>query len=163
MADALSRGKKVQDWALRQDVADTIFDLFGQPDVDMMATRESSKTERFWGWRKDPCAEGIDSLSPIVSWWGIGYPYVFPPPPLIAKVLDKIVQAKLKEAFIIAPWWYSKTWFPRLRIMTSDMRRLPLRGCLVRDLSNPEIVIDSSQLKLVAIQGFGESSTEMQT
>ena len=52
----------MKDWALRQDVADSIFELFGQPDVDMMATRESSKTERFWGWRKDPCAEGIDSL-----------------------------------------------------------------------------------------------------
>ena len=108
---------------MRQDVADSIFDLFGQPGVDMMATRESSKTERFWGWRKDSSAEGIDSLSPIVSWRNIGFPYIFPPPPLISKVLDKIVQANLKEAIIIAPWWYSKTWFPRLRHMTIDIKK----------------------------------------
>ena len=112
VADALSRGKTIQDWALRQDVADRIFNLFGQPDIDMMATRESSKTERFWGWRKDPCAEGIDSLSPIVSWEGIGFPYVFPPPQLISRVLNKIAQARLQKAIIIAPWWSSKTWFP---------------------------------------------------
>ena len=121
----------------------------------MMATRESSKTERFWGWRKDSYAEGIDSLSPIVSWRGMGFPYVFPPPPLITKVLDKISQAKLKEAIIIAPWWYSKPWFPRLRAMTSVMRRLPLRGCLIKDLSNPEIHINICHLKLVAFKVSG--------
>ena len=109
VAAALSRSKTIQDWALRQDVADTVFQNFGQPDIDMMATRESSKTKRFWGWRKDPCAEGIDSISPIVSWKQIGFPYIFPPHPLISKVLDKIVQAKLKEAFIIAPWRRSLT------------------------------------------------------
>jgi len=155
VADALSRGKRVQDWALRQDAADKIFRIFGQPDIDMMATRESSKTERFWGWRKDPDAEGIDSLSPIVSWEGIGFPYVFPPPPLIPKVLDKISQARLKKAIIIAPWWYSKPWFPRLRAMTTHMRRLPLRGCLVKDLSNPDFHIDLFQLKLVAFKVTG--------
>ena len=70
-------------------------------------------------------------------------------------MLDKIVQANLKEAIIIAPWWYSKTWFPRLRNMTTDIRRLPLRGCLVRDLANSETEIDVFHLKLVAFKITG--------
>ena len=148
----LFRGRREisQDWALRQDVADSIFQAFGQPDIDMMATRESSKTERF-------CAEGIDSLSPSVSWEKIGFPYVFPPPSLINKVLDKIVQAKIEEAIVITPWWYSKnkTWFPKLRNMTIDRRRLPLLKDLVRDLSGPETSINFLHLKLVASKVTG--------
>ena len=120
-----------------------------------MATHQSTKTARFWGFRNDLMAEGIDSLSPIVSLNRIGFPYVFPPPPLISRVMDKINQAKLTEPILIAPWWPSKPWFPRLINMTTDLRRLPLGNKLVRDLSNMEDKIDTRKLRLVAFKLSG--------
>ena len=43
--------------------------------------------------------------------------------------------------------------------MTTEIRRLPLRGCLVRDLSNPEKKINIFQLKLVAFKVTGKRLT----
>lgn len=36
-ADALSRGKVVQEWALQQDLAQVLFRIWGLPEVDLFA------------------------------------------------------------------------------------------------------------------------------
>lgn len=156
VADSASRGKQVRDWSLDHESVEKIFQRLGRAEVDMMATRDSAKLDRFWGWRKDELSEGIDSLSPLVSWRDLGKIYVFPPPPLIAKVLNKIREGQVHEAIIVAPWWPSKPFFPGLMRMTTDLRRIPIKKKLVVDLVSPETKINVKWLRLVAYKITGK-------
>ena len=156
VADSVSRGKRIQDWSLSSEVADAVFRVYGTPTIDMMATRDSRKVEKFWGWRKDPWAEGIDSLSPLTCWKGLGLLYVFPPPPLLGRVLNKIRHSQVKRAIVIAPWWPSKTWFPSLLNMSLQIRRIAMRKKMVTNLEDPEEVIQARSLRLVACMVSGQ-------
>jgi len=65
-------------------------------------------------WRKDPQAMATDAFS--LNWKNKGN-YLFPPPPLVSRCLEKlrIDQAK---AILITPVWPQRLWYPLLLQMS---------------------------------------------
>jgi hypothetical protein len=62
-ADAASRFQSVPDWHLAPYVFHLISSLWGQPQIDLFASRQSAQTQRFMSWRAADNLEAIDSLS----------------------------------------------------------------------------------------------------
>jgi hypothetical protein len=152
VADAASRAKAVPDWSLDTKVTDKIFRLWGRPDVDLMASDLSRKLPLFYSWsRKDIEAFGLDSLAEDVPWGQFDLPYVFPPFPLIDRVLEKMRTERVDKAVIVVPWWPSKPFFPKLLGMAIDSRRLPSWGRLVVDFATGKPPPQMKRLKLAAV------------
>ena len=61
-ADAASR--KFQDeteWELNQNIFEKLCEKFGQPDVDLFASRVNHKVDTYCAWKPDPAAVFIDA------------------------------------------------------------------------------------------------------
>ena len=101
-ADALSRDKQLQEWALNPKVARTIFRIFGRPQVDLFASRRSALPPQYFSIdRKDKKALGVDALELT---WKFQLMYAFPPPQLIPMISAKIRMTKA-TLILVAPFW----------------------------------------------------------
>jgi hypothetical protein len=78
-ADAASRFLTIPDWCLSPRVFDQISLLKGPPLIDLFASRHSSQTRRFFTWN------AADSEK-----WDSSLAYLFPPIPLLKRVLRKL-------------------------------------------------------------------------
>ena len=65
----------------------------------------------------EPQALAIDALSQ--DWQGRPM-YMFPPFPLLNKVIQKLKTTQDGEIILIAPWWPSQLWFPHLLCLFVD-------------------------------------------
>ena len=109
-ADALSRNtSSVTDWELDWEVFRKIEKIFGEVTVDLFASRENAKLEKFVSWKPEPQAWKIDAFS---IQWSFGF-YAFPPFSLLPRILKKIEQDRCK-GILIAPCWPTQAWFPKL-------------------------------------------------
>ena len=127
LADAASRRQQVQDWSLSQDLCQKMFDRWGLPGVDLMATVMSRKVPMYFAWsRTDPEAWGLDSLARDVNWTQFNLPYCFPPFPLLGQVLSKVRDQGVERMILVVPWWPTKVWFSTLLSMLLDCRRFRL-------------------------------------
>lgn len=81
---------------------------FGNPEIDLFATRINTKCEQYVSWKRDPYAFNIDAFT--ISWHDFFF-YAFPPFSLILKVLQKI---KTDDAtgILVVPYWPAQPWFP---------------------------------------------------
>ena len=52
-------------------------------------------------------------MAPSHNWQGRSM-YMFPPFPLLNKVIQKLCAIQEAEVILIAPWWPSQPWFPHL-------------------------------------------------
>ena len=80
LADSLSRGNvkvKVTEWSLNCSVAETLFNIYTKPNIDLFATKENRKIQTFCSPYPDPEAWSCDALA--CNWTGM-YAYAFPPP-----------------------------------------------------------------------------------
>ena len=131
IADRLSRRHQVihTEWSLAPEVARKLWQLWGQPHVDLFATRENTKLPTFVSPLQDSQAWRTDALS--FSWDNL-WMYAYPPTPLLAEVLLRIAGSTC-ELILIAPAWATQTWFSLLLDLSSDHpRRLPLVRTLLR-------------------------------
>ena len=120
-ADHLSRViNESQEWELDQGVTDSLFREWGEPDIDLFATAESTKCRRFASRWKEEGSVG-DAL---IVHWHYQLLYAFPPTPLIHKVLVKL-RAHNTHMILIAPAWPRQTWFAEIKKM-SVAREIPL-------------------------------------
>ncbi len=89
LADYLSRGGKpvLTEWSLRKDVAGVLINRWGDPMVDLFATRVNAKLPLFVSPVPDAAAWGVDAMS--FEWRRLDA-YAFPPFILIPRVLHKI-------------------------------------------------------------------------
>ena len=128
-ADLMSR-KFVDscEWSLKDAIFHRICNQFFTPDIDLFASRLNNKSETFVSWSFDPEASYTDAFS--ISWENFE-PYIFPPFCLIAKILNKIREDKVKRAIMIVPFWPTQTWFSML---ISALISLPVRLPRHRDL-----------------------------
>jgi hypothetical protein len=62
-ADAASRFQLVPDWHLDPYVFQLISSLWGPPQIDLFASRQSAQMMRFMSWRAADLPEAIDALS----------------------------------------------------------------------------------------------------
>ena len=113
-ADFLSR-HKISTWELKLDP-----DVFIQivaffqilPTLDAFATKETAQLKRYMSWKMDPAAVGRDAM--LQSWDKVTY--LFPPVPLLAKVLNKVVEEQV-TAILVCPAGPSALWWMQLQAL----------------------------------------------
>ena len=101
LADRLSRIDKIvkTEWALDQSIANSIFQMFNYPNLDLFATRFNHKLPLYVSPVLDNQALAIDAFSMN---WNHLHAYAFHPTIMIPSVLNKIHQSQCRIV-LIAP------------------------------------------------------------
>ena len=82
IADALSRTAPIStEWQLDKDSFSQIVHHWGQPEVDLFATKENHQVQQYVSPVPDPEAVGLDAFT--VDWDRWSVVYMFPPPTMI--------------------------------------------------------------------------------
>jgi hypothetical protein len=157
-ADAASRFQLVPNWHLNPRVFQQISSLWGPPQIDLFASLQSAQTKHFMSWRAADSPEAIDALS---MRWDFALAYLFPPIPLLKRVVRKLELSK-GVFLLVTPYWEAQTWFASLQaLQVLHIRRLPFHNDLVIDLSTGEPPPSLERLFLVVWKicgGLGEST-----
>ena len=108
-ADFLSRNEMGRwEFMLDKNLFTMILDTFQvSPTLDAFASRETAQLERYMTWFQDPQAVASDAL--LNSWDKVTY--LFPPVPLLLKVLQKVQKQKIR-AVLVCPQWPTALWWP---------------------------------------------------
>ena len=139
MADFLSR-HSLRQWEcqLSRKTFLTILATFQvTPTLDCFASRNTRLLPRYMTWFPDQEAVARDAM--IHKWDPISY--LFPPVPMIMKVLQKVKQEEI-QAVLIVPEWPSALWWPILQdLLLAPVMRLPyykdVISMVYRDLELP--------------------------
>ena len=105
------------EWSLHPEILRRIFGVWGTPVVDMFATVSISRLPQFISPVPEPRTLAVDALSQ--DWQGRSM-YMFPPFPLLSKVIQKQRWTQEAEVILIAPWWPKQSWFPHLLHLCVD-------------------------------------------
>ncbi|MEW8548295.1 MAG: hypothetical protein AB2693_32730 [Candidatus Thiodiazotropha sp.] len=110
-ADRLSRNKNLDtEWSLDESVFNHIQDIYGQFDIDLFASARNHKCVKYTSFKPDCRAFAVNAFSLI---WSDYFAYIFCPFSVLGTVLQKVLQDKA-EAVVIAPFFTTQLWFPRL-------------------------------------------------
>ena len=124
------------EWSLNQYMFTSLCRTFGQPTVDLFASRLNNKLSRFFSWRPDPYSEATNAFTQP---WHNLYGYAFPPFNTISRVLNKISREK-SIVLLVCPFWPSQQWFPHLAEMFVDFPvELPSFPSLLSCPGQPDI------------------------
>ncbi len=108
-ADALSRQLTFPgEWRLHPETIRLIWSRFGEAQVDLFASPESSHCQLYFSLTEGPL--GTDALAR--SWPRALRKYAFPPVSLLAQTLCKLREDE-EQVLLVAPHWPTRTWFPR--------------------------------------------------
>ena len=110
-ADFLTRHNLLT-WELKLDpeVFQSVIRHFQvRPTLDAFATRENRQLTRFMSWYSDEEAVGQDAL--LCPWDEVNW--LFPPVPLLSKVLNKVKREKV-SAILVCPRWPASLWWMQL-------------------------------------------------
>lgn len=108
-ADKASRHSNIDtEWDLNGKCFQKLLNKFGQPKIDLFASRLNKKCNMYVSWKRDPEAFDIDAFT---LRWNQYYFYAFPPFAIILKCLRKIINDKATGIFI-APHWPCQPWYP---------------------------------------------------
>ena len=121
LADDLSRlPTRTHKWSLNNAVFRQLCQWWSTPSIDLFASAANSKCKQF-------CSQaGIDNTSlgdAFMIDWSYDFLYLFPPLPLIQRVIIFFRQDRA-NAILIAPYWPRQPWFAHLVAMSMDMFRL---------------------------------------
>ncbi len=109
-ADALSRQLTFPgEWRLHPETIRLIWSRFGEAQVDLFASPESSHCQLYFSLTEGPL--GTDALAH--SWPRALRKYAFPPVSLLAQTLCKLREDE-EQVLLVAPHWPTRTWFPEL-------------------------------------------------
>ena len=145
IADKLSRHNQViqTEWCLSQQVFNRLCSNWGQPQIDLFATRFNHKLPKFVSPVPDSTAWAVDALS--LPWCNLNV-YAFPPVSLLSQVTSKLVNQGFHRMILIAPGWPNMPWFWDLISLSSQIpfslpleRNLltqPFNGLLHRNLNH---------------------------
>ncbi len=130
-ADFLSRQKlRPGEWMLNRQTVSQLWDLFGEAEVDLFASQETSQCP-LWFSMSFPTTLGIDAFAHL--WPNVSL-YVFPPIKLIPAVLCR-VKVSGARLLLIAPFWPSQTWFSELTpLLYRSPWEIPVRRDLLSQL-----------------------------
>jgi hypothetical protein len=157
-ADAASRFQLVPYWHLAPRIFLQMLTLWGPPQIDLFASRQSAQTQRFYSWKAADAPEAIDALS---LRWDFALALLFPPIPLLKRVIWKLELSR-GTFLLVTLYWEAQTWFASLQaLQVEDVRRLPFSDDLVIDLTTGEPPPNLERLFLVVwkiLGGLGEST-----
>jgi hypothetical protein len=152
-ADALTRGITSKKHLLDCEVQlnPSVFEwLIRQgpfcPEVDWFATSVNAQLPRFYAWKNDPSAEGIDAFD---FSWANSLGYIFPPFILIPRIVRKVIEDKA-WVLLIHPDWPGALWAPDLRRLEKFSIKLPSSADLLRYPNQPSLRHPMRDLRLVA-------------
>jgi hypothetical protein len=155
-ADAASRFQSLPDWHLSPIVFRQIVARKGLPQVDLFASRRSAQLSRFFSWDAADSPESLDALCQI---WDFNLAYLFPPIPLLRRVVKKLERSR-GTFLLVTPFWAAQTWFASLQALhVVDVCRLPFRDDLIVDLTTGAPPPNLGRLHLVVwtiLGGVGE-------
>lgn len=85
VADAESRRVRPDiEWELTDNAFQDIVRCFGQPDIDLFASRINKKCEKYVSWHQDPDAYDVNAFT--ISWSGYFF-YAFSPFSVLLKTI----------------------------------------------------------------------------
>uniref|UniRef100_A0A2A4J4H2 Reverse transcriptase domain-containing protein n=1 Tax=Heliothis virescens TaxID=7102 RepID=A0A2A4J4H2_HELVI len=135
ISDHLSRGKSLPDWHLSNKMQETIFKKWGTPEIDLFATRESAVVEKYV--TQFPCQQS-EFVNAFTRTWNYNLAWIFPPPPLIPRILQHINQCQ-GTFILIVPRWENVFWRPIIKKRSLD------RPFTIRNLCEHLIDIRTNQ------------------
>ena len=109
-----------KEWMIRPDVFQQITVIWGEPSIDLFASRLNHQVSCYVSWKPDPGAAFFDAFS--ITWNKQCF-YAFPPFSLIARCLQKI-QTDSAEGLMIVPLRPTQSWYPKLLHMLVDFPRV---------------------------------------
>ena len=115
------------EWMLRRSYFKTIVQIFGQPKIDLFASRLNFQMKPFVSWGPDPESSFVDAFS--INWSEFSLVYMFPPFSLLTRVLRKILRDGA-EGICIVPLWRTAVWFPILLSMVTEIPLMLPKGRL---------------------------------
>ncbi len=127
-ADELSRQHALPgEWRLHPEVLQLIWRRFGDAQVDLFASPDTSHCQLFFS-----LSEGTLGTDALACSWPRGLrKYAFPPVSLLAQTLCKVKEDE-EQVLLVAPYWPNRTWFPELMLLaTAPPWRIPLRRDLL--------------------------------
>ena len=150
-ADFLSRNfDDSAEWMLNKGCFDKICRLWGQPEVDLFASRVNRQVDKFVSWHPDPDAFHVNAFT--LNWADCSF-YAFPPFCLINGVLQKLFFDRAKGVLVV-PLWTTQPWFSSLLKHLIDIPRVlrPRRKLLsIQSLEHP--LKKSLQLLVCLVSG----------
>ena len=99
------------EWSLDATIFHELKLRWGDPEIDMFASRLNYKVTPYVASRPDPGAVAIDAFT--LDWSRCNLIYCFPPFSLIGKVLQFIQESKT-TAKLVYPYWPTQVWYPHL-------------------------------------------------
>lgn len=113
-ADIESRKlEKDTEWELAPFAYKQIIRKFGNPDIDLFASRNNKKCELYISWLKDPDSMNTDAFT--ICWENYFF-YAFPPFSIILRALQKIQNSNCRGIMVV-PYWPSQPWFPLFNLL----------------------------------------------
>ena len=131
LADLLSRPDSVvnTEWTLSHSVTKLIWNVWGRPTIDLMATYLNNRLPTFVSPFPHDKAYAVDAMS--FTWQGMDG-YLFPPWSMIQAVLLKLQSETNCILTLIVPRWPKQPWWPLLVDLLCDYpRQLPRRADLL--------------------------------
>ncbi len=133
LADIASREfHDAAEWKLCPQIFCDLVDTYGQPDIDLFASRLNYQIPTYASWKPDPESAFIDAMQ--INWEGM-FIYAFPPFSMIWPMITKMCQDKVKKALIVVPAWPTQSWYPTImklrlpyKITTIHSSKLSLPG-----------------------------------
>lgn len=110
VADRLSRKmNENMEWSLSQEVFLDVQANLGALDIDLFASRDNHKLDRYVSYLPDSKAVAVNAFS--LTWTNNSF--LFPPFSLLGLVLQKIQQDRA-TVVLVAPVFHTQPWFPTL-------------------------------------------------
>ena len=132
LADVLSRRGQVvgTEWSLHPQVARALLRAWGNPSIDLFATCLNAKLLLYCSLVPDPQAIFKDAFRH--PWDDLDL-YVFPPFPLVGRVIARVQESSRVAMTLVAPLWPEKEWFADLLLLlTQPPLALPCWDKLLR-------------------------------
>ncbi len=127
-ADKLSRQPALPgEWRLHPEVVQLIWRRFGDAQVDLFASPDTSHCHLFYS-----LSEGTLGTDALAHSWPRGLrKYSFPPVSLLAQTLCKVREDE-EQVLLVAPYWPNRTWFPEpVLLATAPPWQIPLKRDLL--------------------------------
>ena len=151
MADFLSRNSlDFWDFRLNRQLFKLVVEHFQVfPSLDAFATAQTAQLPRYMSWHEDPGAVGRNAL--LLPWDQTTY--LFPPTPLLPKVIQKVKDQEIK-AILVCPNWPSALWWPLLlELMVEPPFPLPHYGQALETLLREQPLPYLDPLVALHLQG----------
>ena len=125
------------EWALNDKLFEKIVESFGQPDVDLFASRLNRKLHNYVARYPDPDAMAIDAF--CLDWSEFKCFYAFPPFSCAGLVIEKALEERA-TGILVVPHWPTRPWWGRLIALQLKRRTFRPRKNNLKPIGSPDNV-----------------------